>query len=406
MSDDDIGLARMDASHKGSHSKLTKKRKHKESSDTGKVILYIFLVLLALVIVVNIYTILNLKKEIQDKKMVAEEETRPASLNLYLVKDPNCTDCIDLSPLVGSIKNGNIKLQLQKEVLLGTDEAKALVPMYRIKKAPAIVLTGEIDKLPPTTFEKRGDGLVYEPTNPPYTSTATGEIIGLITATVLNDTSCAACFDITQYLRLFEKAGFHISTVKMVDSKTEEGQTLIQNYKISKLPTIVLSKDMGAYPNITQIWSQLGTIEPDGSFILREANPPYRDLDTNTIKGLVGVTYLVYANCTQCYSVLVHKQILNNFGILFGEQKTYDASSDSGKEIVSKYNITKVPTVVLDSEGNAYPNLVRVWNQVGTIEQNAFVFRRVESLGTYYDLTSNQAISTKKEGTNTSSATS
>ncbi len=396
MSDDDLGLDRMDGTHRGSK-KIHKKFKKQHGSDTGKVILYIFLVLLALVIIVNMYTILNLKKEIQEKKVAAEEELRPANLNLYLLKDPSCSDCLDLSPLVGSIKNSNVKIQLQKEVLLGTDEAKALVPAYQLKKAPALVVTGEIDKLPPTTFEKRGDGLVFEASTPPFTIIVTGEILGLITATIVNDTGCAVCFDITQYLLLFEKAGFHITNLKTVDSKSAEGESLIQTYKISKLPSVVLSKDMDVYPNITKIWSQLGTIESDGSFILREANPPYKDLDTNKIRGLIGVTYLVEANCTQCYNVLLHKKILNNFGVIFGEEKTYDAFSETGKGVVNQYNITKVPTVILDSEGSAYPSLVRVWNQVGTIENGAFVFRRVESLGAYHDLVSDQIVTSKKE---------
>ncbi len=402
MSDDDIGLARMDASHKGSKHGHKKLKKH--SFDPTKLILILVVCFMVLAIFLLAMKLETLNQQVG--KLNTKDEPTLANINLYVLKDPNCTDCIDLSPLVGSIKNANVKLQIQKEVTLGSDEAKALIPTYKIQKIPAVVITGEIDKLPPTTFEKRGDGLVYEPTTPPYTDVATGEVIGRIIATILNDTSCMVCFDVTKYLRLFEKAGFHLSTLKSVDSKTEEGQALIQNYKISKLPTLILSKDMGAYPNITQIWSQLGTIEADGSFILREANPPYRDLDTNKIRGLVGVMYLVYANCTQCYSVLVHKQILNGFGILFGEEKTYDAASDTGKSLVNKFNITKVPTVLLDSEGNAYPNLVRVWNQVGTIENNAFVFRRVESLGTYYDLASNQVVMAKKEGTNSSSAVS
>src|SRR3989344_1620739 len=402
MSQEDLGLDRMDGSHKGSK-KSHRKTKIIQGIDTAKIVLVVFLVLLALVVIVNIYTILNLKQEIQERKTTLEEELRPPLLNLYILKDPNCSECIDLSPLVGSIKSGNVKIQLQKEVLLGSDEAKHLIPTYGLQKIPAIIITGEVNKLPPTSFQKRGDGLVYEPTTPPYTHAVTGEIIGQITAILLNDTTCTVCFDLKQYLLLFQEAGFHITQIRNIDARSEEGETLIRRYTIAKLPGMVLSKDMGAYPNITQIWSQLGTIEDDGAFVLREANPPYRDLDTGKIRGLVDVTYIIDLNCTACYNVLLHKQILSNFGITFGQEKTYDISSNISKQLIAQYNITKVPVLILDQEGGAYPNLVRVWNQVGTIENGNFVFRRVESLGAYHDLITDQIVTPKKEETSTPS---
>ena len=403
--DEDFTLDRMDAPSdkhrtsktKMSHKKILKKRLPEEKSSFGRSILYIFLVLLALVVIVNIYTIMNLKKDISEKKAVAEEEMRPANLNLYVLKDKTCTDCVDLSTLVGAVKNARVNIVLEKEVNLGTDEAKHLIVTYGLQRAPAVVLTGEIDKTAFNLFEKRADGLVYEPSIPPFVDVASGQVQGLVKATVINDTSCTQCFNIMQYIPLFKNAGFHISDIQTLDAKSEEGQNLIRTYKLGRLPAILLSKDMGIYPNITRVWNNLGTIEPDGTFVLRQANPPYLDLDTNKVRGLIGVTYLVDNSCKECYSVLLHKQILTNFGIMFGEETTYDINSDKGKEWQSRFNITKVPMVILDEEGSVYPSLVRVWNQVGTIEQGHFIFRRVESVGTYKDLNTGLVIQAKKQ---------
>ena len=45
-----------------------------------------------------------------------------------------------------------------------------------------------------------------------------------------------------------------------------------------------------------------------------------------------------------------------------------DISSETGKELVRKYNITFAPTVILSKDAALYPSLAVVWPQVGSVE--------------------------------------
>ncbi|PIN69965.1 hypothetical protein COV94_02265, partial [Candidatus Woesearchaeota archaeon CG11_big_fil_rev_8_21_14_0_20_57_5] len=52
-------------------------------------------------------------------------------------------------------------------------------------------------------------------------------------------------------------------------------------YGITNVPTVILSSEMGMYANLITVWQQVGTQEPDGSFIFQD------------MSGLgVGTTYL------------------------------------------------------------------------------------------------------------------
>ena len=72
-------------------------------------------------------------------------------------------------------------------------------------------------------------------------------------------------------------------------------------------------------------------------------------------------------------------------------------SGQEGKNLVGKYNIKKVPTVLLSPEASAYEALSQVWERVGTVESDGvFVFREMEAINqTYKDLNNNKIVQAK-----------
>ena len=133
-----------------------------------------------------------------------------------------------------------------------------------------------------------------------------------------------------------------------------------------------------------------GTRESDGTLVFRSPYPPYFDLDSKKIIGGVSVTELVDATCTDCYNVSMHQGLLKTkFAMRLTEISTFDVSSEDGKALISKYKITKVPTIVISNDALAYPNFDQIWEQVGSIESDgSLVFRAVEQItsGSYTDL--------------------
>ena len=124
-----------------------------------------------------------------------------------------------------------------------------------------------------------------------------------------------------------------------------------------------------------QTWYQIGSYEPD-ALVLRKTNPPFYNLSANKIEGLVDVTYIT-VSCEDCYEVTAHKEILEKFNV--GINSETFISKESASHLIEKYNIEKLPTVLLSEDASLYDQLVSAWNQVGSIEEDGtFVFRTVE----------------------------
>ena len=78
----------------------------------------------------------------------------------------------------------------------------------------------------------------------------------------------------------------------------------------------------------------------------------------------------------------MNKQILNGFGISINNEKTYDINSNEGKSLISKYNIKKVPIIILSPEAKNYDAFVNAWKQVGSAEDDGwYVMRKPEVIG-------------------------
>ena len=181
-----------------------------------------------------------------------------------------------------------------------------------------------------------------------------------------------------------------------MEKDSKEGQGLIKKYTLERLPTLILSKDLDVYGiEIIKAMNQVGSVEEDGSYITRDIALPYLDLNANKVIGLVSMTVLVDDSCSECYDPdEFHKPILQRMGVVFKDEERVDISSSKGKALVEKYNIQKVPTVILEGDVEEYPALVNAWIEVGTVESDGtYIFRKVEvAQRVYNDLTKGKII--------------
>ena len=100
--------------------------------------------------------------------------------------------------------------------------------------------------------------------------------------------------------------------------------------------------------------------------------------------------------CGECYDVGVHERILGGYGVVLGNVTYLNYSVAWQQKLIGKYNITFLPTVILDGEleenFNFSSSLQQVWALVGSTEKDGWhVFRNVTALGgntTFKNLTS------------------
>jgi len=393
--------------HKKKAAKKQAQLTHKKSADKvdtaedkkgpkTKIWLY---ALLAVVLIANIVLVMQMIGFFSTKAPNNNApETIVPKVQITTLTNSKCLDCYDVTELVTAVKGLNINVTAENSVEYDSEAGLALVKKYGLTKVPTIVVKGEVSNLTIPKFEKKDDALVLLETLAPYTDVATGQVKGLIKLTYLKASDCTNCQDLNVIITQFEGFGMKFTEKNEVEVTSNAGLALVEKYNITKVPTLIFSNDINYYDQVAQAWPVIGTIEQDGSFIMRTPQAigvPYLDLTTNKVEGLVDLTYLSDKSCTTCYNVSVHKAILERFGMKFSSETYVDISDNIGKALIAKYNITQVPTVVISKEASIYPGLQQVWPSVGSIEKDgSYIFRNpgLMSGSVFKDLSTGQII--------------
>ncbi len=368
----------------------------------------VFIVIAIMLSIVNFSLINSRNEKITGALLLAEKENQPAKLELIKIDVASCQNCFDIDSVIDNLKKANVEVISETAVDFSLPEAKQLISQHNIEKLPTVIVLGEVNKSSVVNLWDQNwqvemkDGTqvsaVYSAVAPPYAD-ASGNIKGLVTLTHILDESCPECADLAQIIGFFKQNGVKFSSEKTIDYASPEARDLIAKFEVQRVPALIVSKDILDYSAIAQIWNQLNATEKQGFYALHTTVPPYRDLATDNINGLVKVIYLNDSACTGCYNVQVNKQILErNFGVTIESEENLDVNSDSGKALVKKYAISKVPLILVSPDANFYPVFVQIWPQVGDVADDGwFVMRSPEVLGTYKDLSSGQVISPPKQ---------
>ncbi len=352
-------------------------------------------ILLGVILITNIFLAYSTNKELKKSTDVIKEKLKPAKIELVFLKNSECADCFDISTIINHVKNANVNITKEEMLEFDSKEGNELISRHKIEKIPTIILTGEIEKVNIEGFEKKENALVLAQILPPYTNAVTGKIEGKAALYILKDLECSQCNDLSLLISQIKAAGIKLSEEKIISPTSDEGKELIKKYGIDFVPTIILSKDAAAYEIMQEAWLQIGSRESDGSYVLRLVSPPFINLTTSKLMGLVGIVYLTDKTCTECYNVSQHRLILTNpqgFAMKLEKEETYDIADAKGKELIAKYNITQVPTVILSDDVSAYPSSAALKQFFSVENDGSYIFRQMNVVGTYKDLAANQVV--------------
>ncbi|RLE46152.1 hypothetical protein DRJ22_02640 [Candidatus Woesearchaeota archaeon] len=179
--------------------------------------------------------------------------------------------------------------------------------------------------------------------------------------------ACDECFDISVLQGALEKQ-FNVSAMLNVLTG-DQAMRLAEKYHIQKLPAAFLSGNIEGLklPKFVKV---------DDVLVFSEPLPPYYDLVSKTVKGRVKAVQLQDKTCTDCFDISMIVDQVKSVGVYFEDVKVVDISSDEGKELASKYNITKLPTLIFNKEILEYPIVSSVWKNVGTVEKDGALVLR------------------------------
>jgi hypothetical protein len=353
--------------------------------------LVIGLAILATLALFNAFTVLSMGSKLDTKIAQLKEAARAPSITLTAISAA-CSQCPDISPMIETIKASHVNITSEKQLDAG--QAAQLISTYHIERLPAIIIEGEVEKVSVQNFETVGEGLVYQVQAAPYYNTRSKKVEGLVEAWILK-ANCDDCIDMQDIIDAFELQGVAFSKVNTLEQGTPQAAQLISTHKITRLPALMYSDEISAYPHVLQAMID-GGFGKSGDVHVYESRLPYVNVSTGKVQGLVDVTYLSDATCTECYDVLIHKQILERFGMTLGNEKNVDVGSAEGKSLVAKYSITSVPSVVIGGDVGLYTGFEQVWSTVGTIENDgSYIFRNNSVFSaqfSYKDLSTGQIV--------------
>lgn len=258
-------------------------------------LLKIFIISIMAVFVINIGIILASKNAAKEKIDSALELNRPANISLTAIKDSSCTDCADILPIISAIKKTNVKITKEETFEAGNSEAKDLIIKFGIQKLPTLIITGEINKNEDVKKLLSQIGLIKDDTFKltyfiaPYLDLASKTVKGKVTVTFIKDKTCSECYDVNPFKQILNSnIGMTNPGIVTLDRGDKEAQSLIRRYKIQTVPTFVITGEVSDYPSLTGVWLQVGTLEKDGVYILRDVKKVnsglvYRDLSSGQI---------------------------------------------------------------------------------------------------------------------------
>lgn len=364
-----------------------------------KKIIVISIIALLAVTLINGYLILSSSLSLGKRISELKELNRPAQIEVIKL-DAECNDCFKIDPLLDEMRaeGSGFNITSERAVLSSSSEGQELIERYQIRKLPTLLIRGELNRTEVQDFELRDDALVFLGTEAPYVDARSGNSLGFVSVINIVDTSCKECQSLETFASGLKKSSVFIKEERTVEYSSAEGKELIKRFDIKHVPALLISQEISAYPNVLQQLLTLQAKEKAGFYAVHSTVPPYRNLTSNKIVGLVEFIMLKDDSCKECYDVAINKQILQRFGMYLAKESTYDVSSPEGKALLKKYDIKQVPMILVSPEASSYPTFVAAWDDVGNkADDGWYIMRGPELLGTIKDLTTGQIIGEQEQ---------
>ncbi len=201
-----------------------------------------------------------------------------------VVLESSCVQCFNYSSALDALRGSGVALDIQH---IAAPDARAGIAagQWNVTKLPALLIDASLsaypDIAPNLASQARQDGSYLFTPDAPFEDPTTGEVQGLVNITFITAPACADCYDVSVHKGILSRFGVGFGTEQSLSAQSDEGKAMLARYGITNVPTVILSSEMGMYANLITVWQQVGTQEPDGSFIFRD------------MSGLgVGTTYL------------------------------------------------------------------------------------------------------------------
>ena len=371
------------------------------------------LMFLVVGILIGVVGILILKNgetnQINNSQNTTQIIQTKAELEIITINPSICSICRSTEGInlyvSQSAQRDNFSISAEKTINFPDSQTNELVRKYKIDRLPAVIIRatrGEIPQSFTQEFESylgsvEADGvLVMRNVDAPYLNTSQNKIVGIVEGTAIYKQGCEKCLDPAKYFQALEgeEIGIVFSTKDSLEVDTPKASELIAKYNITKFPALILSEEAYEYGAFNQYIANAGE-KIQNKFVIKQPIAPFFDLSQNKTVGLVDALIINPVNCANCTNISgIVGGISVQGGIVLDQTREIYENETDAREIITRLNITKLPTLILSDEMKYYLGLEEEWIRYGnSIEENgSYVLRSPESLSlnwTHVNMSSN-----------------
>lgn len=323
-----------------------------------------------------------------------EKETK---IEFIEIKLHDCNGCLNFDYLKAQLRDMNPIVD-EKTIYYPSEDAQKIIEEYSIKTLPTIIVKGDFNSIEIfrnwSSFGRvLSDALVFDNNIPVYYDLASGRFVGAVKIIELVDSTCKECTESISILsKLTTAAGLNVVDFRRVDVNTDEGKELAKKHYIDFVPALVFSEEISDY-NLGE-YASIGTFSPDGSFVVREKFPPYKDLKSGELKGILYVTLIENSRCWACQGAKEMLAFLNvNLGLSFKEVLVYDINSIEARKLIGNYGINYLPAALVFGDTAEYKLFSEHWPKLGVVFKDGIYMLddyRLLGTGYYFDVNNEQ----------------
>lgn len=213
-------------------------------------------------------------------------------VEIVSIVDSSCEQCISLEPVSGALQQAGVAVSNTKTVEYNSEEGRSLINKFEIKEVPSMLISKEIDYYESVVQQLAALGLAEKngfyklhSTSPPFRDLTNNKITGLTKVIYLNDESCTECYEVTANRNILIRLGVFIDNENTYDINSQKGKQFVSKYNIKKAPIVLVSPEGSDYLSFSQVWTQVGSIEDDGWFVMRkpELVGTYKGLESGEV---------------------------------------------------------------------------------------------------------------------------
>lgn len=253
-------------------------------------------IIIATILLSIVLSFLYYRGVIGEKNQISE----PIKIKVTIVAKKDCPECWDTGLFVDALSQQEFKIIGKKTIYVDnkslipfTNNGNNLIKKFNITKLPTIILETDFNKhkdlaefLAPNLGDIIDGQFILRKIIPPYIDVASNQLRGKVQITYLTDNSCKECYDVNIHNNALMNLGMPVDNIEEVDISSEDGKRLVSEYEIKAVPTLLIKGEVNEYQNLLTIWSDLGVVADDGTYVftnLSVMNGAYKDLTKNKV---------------------------------------------------------------------------------------------------------------------------